>query len=692
MYLLFEDAGKFLAGRIMSESETSSQVELASGKRQKVKASHGVLRFESPEPATLISQAQLHASEIDLDLAWECAGDAEFGFADLATDYFGEKPSTVQQAAALFRLYEAPHYFRRAGKGRFKKASEDVLKQALAGIAKREAIQAQTDAWTQELVDGVCPEAIREQLYRILFKPDKNAAEYKAVVAASKQAQLGPLALIERAGGIGSAFEFHWQRFLFDQFPKGIGFPSVNAPAIDTVALPVASVRAFSIDDSNTTEIDDALSVTGLGSAQVTLGVHIAAPGLAITPDDAIDHIARERMSTVYMPGYKITMLPDDIVAAYTLAQGQDCPALSLYITFNASDYSVIDTVTKLERVPIAENLRHDQLGDVFNDAFFEAVDAPSPLPTWGNELRWLNGLAKHLKAQREVVRGKPEIFNRPDYNFKLDKPNGADALPTGEETVHISVRPRGSALDLIVAEAMIVANSTWGQWLGQMGVPGIYRSQASLAPGNKVRMGTKLAPHAGIGVPAYAWSTSPLRRYADLVNQWQLIACVRHGTTAALVAPFKPKDAALFAIISGFEANYAAYNQFQNALERYWTLRHLEQNAITVCDASVFKEDWVRTDGLPLVLPVMGAQGLPRGARVRVALGAVDLMALDVSGQVVERLDVDGTGASASNDTDVSDDDDSETTAVGLQIAIDLTEDDKPASDVNAAGEATKA
>ena len=76
MYLLFEDAGKFLAGRIMSESETSSQVELASGKRQKVKASHGVLRFESPEPAALISQAQLHASEIDLDLAWECAGDA----------------------------------------------------------------------------------------------------------------------------------------------------------------------------------------------------------------------------------------------------------------------------------------------------------------------------------------------------------------------------------------------------------------------------------------------------------------------------------------------------------------------------------------------------------------------------------------------------------------------------------------
>ena len=61
--------------------------------------------------------------------------------------------------------------------------------------------------------------------------------------------------------------------------------------------------------------------------------------------------------------------------------------------------------------------------------------------------------------------------------------------------------------------------------WLAELGVPGIYRSQASLAPGVKVRMGTRAAPHAGIGVKCYAWSTSPLRRYTDLVNQWQLVA-----------------------------------------------------------------------------------------------------------------------------------------------------------------------
>ena len=37
--------------------------------------------------------------------------------------------------------------------------------------------------------------------------------------------------------------------------------------------------------------------------------------------------------------------------------------------------------------------------------------------------------------------------------------------------------------------------------------------------------MGTRALPHAGIGVPAYAWSTSPLRRYVDLVNQWQTVS-----------------------------------------------------------------------------------------------------------------------------------------------------------------------
>jgi exoribonuclease-2 len=231
-----------------------------------------------------------------------------------------------------------------------------------------------------------------------------------------------------------------------------------------------------------------------------------------------------------------------------------------------------------------------------------------------------------------------------------------------------------------MVAEAMILANSTWGQWLAEHGVPGIYRSQASLAPGVKVRMGTKALPHAGIGVKSYAWSTSPLRRYTDLVNQWQIIACVRHGKTAALAAPFKPKDAQLFAIISNFDATYSAYIGYQGAMERFWTLKYLEQQGVTELVATLFKENMVRADSLPLVLGVLGAKDLPRGAKVRVRLGEIDEVSLDVTGTVMERLDLPTEDSDGSSQHDDSDDDDQQPAAG--PISIDMTVEPSPAGD----------
>lgn len=681
MHILFDEAGKLMTGRLMSEAESSLQVELDSGKRVKVKTANALLRFEKPAPAQLMPAATALAATMELELAYEFAPEDEFGFADLAVDYFSDPATTEQQVAALICLQGAPHYFRRAGKGRYKKAPAEIVAQALAAIEKKKQIQAQIDAWAAELVAGSCPEPVRAQLYKILFKPDKNAPEYKAVVEAARSSHLNPLALLEKAGAISSAYQFHWQRFLFDQFPKGTGFPALQAPAI-TDALPVAPVQAFSIDDSQTTEIDDALSLHGLGSGTVTLGIHIAAPGLAIKPDDAIDQVARQRLSTVYMPGHKITMLPDAVVQSYTLEAGRDCPAVSLYVSFDETTLELKDSRTALERVPIAHNLRHDQLDSVITEGWLTGespVDAATAeIASLQPQLAFIFRLAKHLKAQREVVRGKPETFTRPDYTFKLQGVTGSE--PDGSETVVIGTRSRGAPLDLMVAEAMILANSTWGQWLAACGVPGIYRSQASLAPGVKVRMGTKVAPHAGIGVKAYAWSTSPLRRYVDLVNQWQIIACARHGNTAALVAPFKPKDANLFAVISGFDAAYTAYNGFQNGMERFWTLKHLQQTGTTELTATLIKDNLVRADTLPLVLPVLGAEGLPRGAHVRVRLGAIDEIALDVSGTVIERLDgpVEALDESAEGED--------EELAAPLALAIDVNEPEAGTADPAAA------
>jgi exoribonuclease II len=675
MFLLFEETGKFLAGKVLSEADASSQVELDSGKRVKVKAANALLKFEKPSPAQFVAAAQALGETIELEMAWEFSPDDEFGFADLARDYFSAQATLEQQAAMLYRLFESPHYFRRAGKGRFRKASADVIALALAAIEKKKQVNLQIEQWVAELSHGTCPAPIRDQLYKILFKPDKNAPEYKAVVEASRATHLAPLDLLQKAGAIDSPYQFHWRRFLLENFPKGTGFPALDVPLIRD-ALPLAPVQAFSIDDSATTEIDDALSVQGLGTGTVIVGVHIAAPGLAIQPGDAIDKVGRARLSTVYMPGYKVTMLPDSVVQNYTLQEGRDCPAVSLYVALDEVTLEIKGSETRLERVPIAANLRHDQLDILVTPEWLENQDfqhenAVFPTSVNREQLSFLYRFAKDLKAKREIVRGKPETFNRPDYNFKLVGNNGAE--PEGNEQVQISTRQRGAPLDLIVAEAMILANSTWGSWMAELGVPGIYRSQASLAPGVKVRMGTKALPHAGIGVKSYAWSSSPLRRYTDLVNQWQIIACARHGKTAALAAPFKPKDAELFSIISSFDSAYFAYNGYQGAMERFWTLKYLQQNSITTITATVFKENMVRADDMPLVLPVLGAASLPRGARVRVKLGDIDEITLDVAGTVIERLDAPAEDYA---------DDDSEEAAGPIAIAVDMSDPQATPSD----------
>jgi exoribonuclease II len=352
---------------------------------------------------------------------------------------------------------------------------------------------------------------------------------------------------------------------------------------------------------------------------------------------------------------------------AYTLVEGRDCPAVSLYSTIDEASLEVRATETRLERVPIVANLRHDKLDEVITAASLDGT-APADYPM-AAELAFAWRLAQSLKAQREVVRGKPETFNRPDYNFRLEGGQGGE--PRGDEAVQITTRRRGAPLDLIVAEAMILANSTWGAWLAACGVPGIYRSQASLAPGVKVRMGVKPALHAGIGVAQYTWATSPLRRYVDLVNQWQIVACARHGRTAALAAPFKPRDAQLFSVISAFDAAYGAYADFQHGIERYWTLQWLAQQGVSELDASVMRDGMVRAETLPLVFKALGCEALPRGTLVRVRITGSDPLTLELHAKLLARLD----GSLPAPGEPEDDAEEEESVAAPLSLAIDIDE-----------------
>jgi exoribonuclease-2 len=598
MHVFFEDDGAFKAGTVLADNDTSLQVEAASGKRLKVKAANVLLRFVEPSPAALLADAHEIAAELDPSFLWEVSREREFAFSELAGEYFGHAPKPAQAAALAICLHRSPMHFYRKGKGRYRAAPADALQAALAGTERKRRESEQVADWAQELKAHRLPDAIRQKLPMLLYKPDKLALETRAVSVASEALHASPLALLAACGAIPSSHEYHFRRFLFEAFPRGTAFPPVNDTLV-VPELPLAPVRAFSIDDASTTEIDDAFSVREI-DGRIEVGVHIAAPALAVARGSQLDAIARERLSTVYMPGRKITMLPDAVIRRFTLAAGTTPPALSLYIEI-ADDGTPLRQSTRVECVPIAANLRLDSIGERF------AAPAEPQEPEWTQELRTLWRLAQKLEA----ARGKAEI-ERIDYSFDVDW----DAAPEGRIT--IVPRLRGSPLDKLVAELMICVNATWGKLLADAGVPGLYRTQAA----GKVKMGTSPEPHQGLGVAQYLWSSSPLRRYSDLLNQRQLFAVL-----AGEKPPYAPGDAELFAAAADFEVTYAQYADFQSRMERYWCLRWLIQEKVAEACATVVRENLVRFDALPLTLRVADLPPLGADARVRLAIGRIDLL-----------------------------------------------------------------
>ena len=627
MNLFFEESGDFKAGTVLTQQGEAFQVETLTGKRSKVRARDVLLQFDTPSPGELISKATSLSHQMDVSFLWEVAGEQEFGFADLGLEYFGHVPSPEESAGLLLALASVPIYFHKKGKGRYKAAPAEILKAALAGVEKKKQQALLQAKQVEELKAGQLPVSMAPLVNQLLFKPDKNSIEYKALDTAAQELQTTPARLMLSVGAISSARELHMNRFLFACFPRGTGFPEIAIPA--KPQLVSADVQAFSIDDVTTTEIDDAFSVRDLGDGKIRVGIHIAAPGMGISPGDAIDKLARERMSTVYMPGDKITMLPDELVSDFTLAEGDVRPALSLYATIDTADWSVIATETVAEAVPVAANLRHNDLDEIVTEENLAAGLGEYPHKKEIQLLwQWAQTLERGRMQKRESFGLRPEQNNRVDFNFYVD-----------DEIVTINRRKRGAPLDKIVAELMIYANSSWGLLLHEHGVPGIYRTQGSgngWAARMQVRMLTHAAPHQGLGVDQYAWSTSPLRRYTDLVNQWQILACLKHGVTAPLVAPFKARDDDLFAIVSAFDAAYAAYADFQNIMEHYWCLRWLSQHEARKVQAVQIKDDLLKLVDIPLILPIVGVKH-PRGTQLTIELISWDEVDLSVQARLLE-------------------------------------------------------
>ena len=582
MNIFYEESGQFKVAAIVQKNDATYQVDTQHGKRTKVKANNVFAEFDG-DMAAFLENAQAQAADIDTDLLWEVCGEEEFTAEAIAEEYFGHAPTKTELAATLIALYAAPMYFYKKAKGVFKAAPEETLKQALAAIERKKQQDAQIDAWAEALKRGEMPSEIAADLKTILHAPDKQSLTYKAFTKAADALKTSAYELAKKTGGITSIPQYLQDGFEIKYFPKGTGFPDLALPEMPD--LPKADVTAFSIDDESTTEVDDALSLTDLGNGTKRLGIHIAAPSLAVKPGDKMEKNIMERLSTVYFPGGKITMLPENWIAAFSLDAGAYRPAVSIYFDVDG-EFNVGAPTCKIEAVNIAENLRIQTIEPHFN-AETGLDEAGEMMFAHHQDLIWLHQFAVALQK----ARGKYEPDRAPQYDYSIELDE--------EGNVSVVRRERGSPIDTLVSEMMILANSTWAQMLDENELPGLFRVQ----PAGKVRMSTKSEPHIGMGVQHYGWFTSPLRRAADYINQKQLLSLI-DDTAEPL---FQQSDAELFAALRDFDTAYAAYADFQRQMEAYWSLVYLQQQGKTELTATILKEDLVRIEGLPLVTRATG-------------------------------------------------------------------------------------
>lgn len=601
MNVFYEEAGSLKAASIVEDNNTSLQVQTQHGKRAKVKAASVLLRFEHHSLSEFMEQARVVADDIDPEFLWEACGQSEFSFDTLAAEYFGRAPRAEESAGLLTRLQTTPTHFYKKGRGRYKPAPPDALKAALKSLERKRKLAELQGEYAASLMRHELPEAFKPVLQQLLYKPDRTTAEARALEDACAQQKLSAARLLEKCGALKSSVDYHHGRFLFEYFPRGTGFDKALEASV-TDELELAPVQAFSIDDAATTEIDDAFSVTKLANGNWQVGIHIAAPALGIDPGSGLDAEARKRMSTVYFPGDKVTMLPASAIELFSLVEGNDYPAVSMYVEIN-QDLEMLGMHTALDRVHVASNLRHDMLDAQFSD---QAVADGEVNFEYGEQLLLLNRFAATLRQRR----GKDNNgADRVDYSFLVE-----------DDRVRIVPRKRGSAVDLLVSELMILVNAEWARLLTEAKLPAFYRTQTN----GKVRMSTVPAPHDGLGLSQYIWASSPLRRYADLANQRQLISVVR-GTSPA----YAPRDEQLFEVMRGFELAYDAYAGHQRLMERYWCLRWLLQDNIVDVQGQVIRDDLVRIDDIPLVCRVASLPQSTQGDVVQLRVSDIDLFEL---------------------------------------------------------------
>jgi exoribonuclease-2 len=522
----------------------------------------------------IVDKIAAHQSEIDIELLWQSVSGTRRDLepSELAELFFVE--ATPETASAVFRaLSEDTLFFKRKGSQFQPKTEEQVsaerirrhrererkdyrehASKIIAQLLKKKDSPPEADPiidriqnWlryrTGDEVGGLLeeiagPANARDAAYEILLRAGKvDAAADRFLVAA----------------GIEAAFTEHLTE------EAGRFAPYVHTGTrVDMQELP-----AFTIDDEDTREVDDAITV-GRSGNEIIVGIHIADVSAFVHKGDLLDAEAGKRLSTIYLPTTTVRMFPERLSTdLISLNAGEPRPAYTVEVRFdeqgNRLDYRIVLSTIKVEK-----RWSYDQADQAL-------AEGTAPLQT-------LHQIATRLHDARAAVGAI--TFRRPELKIHVH----------GGEIEIRTIEPN-SPSRFIVSEMMILANGLSADFASVNSLPVIYRTQEpreALAAEDmpsvealafeklrktfkRSRLSVTPGLHSGLGLSAYTQASSPIRRYADLVTQRQFTAMLRGD-------PIPYDREGLLRILVGAEAAEQEIRAIEDRSTNYWLLEYLSR------------------------------------------------------------------------------------------------------------------
>jgi exoribonuclease-2 len=540
---------------------------------------HGAVR-ESEFPAaakSILERVQARQSEVDVALLWESLGNSarEFQPAELAELFFSQ--STPEATSAVFHaLSQDSLFFKRSGLRFAPKTPDQVANEQTRRVRQREREESRarmTEA-VKRLVHGKSeadPE-FAPLLDRIqAWLRHKTGDEVEAIleqVAGPGRARDAAYDILARAGRIHSNA---------DRFLVTAGIEETFAPALTRAAAQLApaahtndrvdfrNLPAITIDDPDTMEVDDALTLRREGNDYV-VGIHIADASPFVVRGDLMDIEASKRAATIYLPTESVRMLPERLSTDLaSLRQSVDRATMTVEVRFD-SGFQRLDHRLVLGSIHVRERLSYEE--------------ADRRIAQGDGDLNVLYEIALKLKDER-AARGAI-TFRRPELKIRVKRENA-------EESIQITRQDPNSASRILVSEMMVLLNALAADFAAVNNVPVIFRTQeprdllAADTAGvpealafdrlrrtfKRSRLSLTPGLHSGLGLTAYTQVSSPIRRYSDLVTQRQFTALLRGN-------PMPHTREELLQVLAAAETAEVEIRSLEERSTSYWLLRYL--------------------------------------------------------------------------------------------------------------------